>query len=182
MNPTVNNYMDRIMDALFDALSSVFGLTNAQAEEVIRYDWPNGESVKFDATPTDDRCYIRLTEIEKPATGYINTAYFETNNRMIAKHSMHICLRADAVIYGPHAFDYAHRYVMGLFTHDIRASLRKAGIAPIAGAEMPTHNPEIKDGIWYDRYDVGMDLYALVAYEHDVPAAASAPAIMIQKG
>ena len=182
MNPTVNDYMGQAMDTIFDALAYLFDLNSTEAEDVIRYDWPDGESVKFDAEPSDDRCYLRLTEIPKPASGVVNTSYTNTLTGLRARHDMHICIRVDAVIYGPHAFDYAHRFAMGLLTPKIRAMLNDVDMAPIPGNETPAHNPEAIDGRWYERYDVGMDMYALIAYTQDVPAAAHQPGIVIQKG
>lgn len=181
MNPAAD-YMETAQDAIFDAFAAILGLTENQANDLIRYSWPDGKSVKFSASPDDDLCYIRLSTFPKPATGHINVNASMVGDDMKLRYDMHICLRADCVFYGPNAFDYANRVYIGAHDYKARAFLAPANMAAIPDEGLPERKQELVDGRWYTRYDVGINFYMLIAYQNDVDALTEAPNIVIEKG
>lgn len=176
------DFMNVAQDAIFDAFAVILGLTEDQVNEMIRYSWPDGKSVKFTASPNDDVCYIRLSTFPKPATGHINVNTSMVGDAMTQRYDMHICLRADCVFYGPHSFDYSNQVYIGVHSHKARAFLAPANMAAIPDEGLPERHDELIDGRWYTRYDVGINFYMLVAYQNDVDALTEAPNIVIQKG
>ena len=176
------DYMTTAQDAIYDAFAAILGLTANQAKAMIRYSWPDGRSVKFTATPDDDVCYIRLTAFPKPATGHINAENIMVGDAMKKRYNMHICVRADCIFYGPHAFDYSHQVFIGVHDPKARAVLAPAKMAAIPDEDLPAPSRELVDGRWYTRYDVGINFYMLVVYQNDVDALTEAPNIVIQKG
>ena len=177
-----DDYMTAAQDAIFDAFAAILGLNEAQANALIRYSWPDGESVKFDASPKDDLCYIRLSTFPKPAAGHLNVKNFMEGDAMKQRVDMHICLRADCIFYGPNSFDYSNRVFAGVHLHQAKKHLKPANMAAIPDEGLPERHQELVDGLWYTRYDVGINFYMLVAYQNDVDALTEAPNIVIQKG
>ena len=178
--PEFASFLEKAKDALFDSLALILGLEGAAAEAGIRFSWPtNSGSEKFTATPTTDVCYIRVSIIEKPGTGFINARYAGIDLQSLrASQDMHIALRADYIFYGPHAAEHAIRLYMMIHAQEAREILNSAHMAPIPNGEKPSPHSELIDGNWYERFDAGIDFYTLVKYSGTVDALMNAPDIV----
>ena len=75
------DFMETAQDAIFDAFAAILGLTEEQANDMIRYSWPDGKSVKFTAAPDEDVCYIRLEQIFKDREKEIAEYYQQEEER-----------------------------------------------------------------------------------------------------
>lgn len=181
MTPEFANYMEKAKDAIFDSLALILGVTGDAAENMIHFSWPTASgSERFTAGPMDDICYIRMSQVNKPANGYINTRYEGIGNQsLLARKDMHLALRADYIFYGPHSAEYAVRLYMMIHTPEVRDILKQAHMAPIPHKDTPMYVPELVDGNWYERSDAGIDFYMLMQYSGTVEAMVNAPEIVI---
>ena len=169
------DYENLAKDALFDAVQSILGLTDAQANKMIQFSWPDESgSNRFNATPYDDVCYIRLTPYPVQNEGYINQSVDADG---VERLDTHRGLRAQFIWYGPNSLDYATRIRVGIARADIQYLYDKADMAPIPNRQMPTNFNELIDGRWYERTDISIDFYQLIVYTGEVPTMEEPPEI-----
>ena len=178
--PEFASLLEKAQDALFDSLALILGLEGNAAEEGIRFSWPTGSGTEvFTGTPTTDVCYIRVTMVNKPGTGYINARYEGIGAQSLqASQDMHLALRADYIFYGLNSLEHATRLYMMIHSPEVREILNSVHMAPIPHGESPTRMPELIDGNWYERADAGIDFYVLVNYGGKVDGMTHAPAII----
>lgn len=178
--PEFESLLEQAEDALFDSLALILGLDGEAAESGIRFSWPTQSgSEAFTATPTTDVCYIRVTLVDKPGTGYINARYEGIDAQSLqASQDMHLALRADYLFYGPNSLEHATRLYMMIHTPEAREILNRVHMAPIPHGEKPGRMPELEDGRWYERADVGIEYYVLVKYSGTMAAMLNAPDIV----
>jgi len=178
----IKDYPEIAKDAIFDALTLIFGLTETQANKMFRFSWPspNG-SEKFTAKPTTDVCYIRLTPNSLSGEGYINDTVSLGDNGGVERMDTHSGLRAQLIFYGPHSAENAMRARVGFNRTDALSVLKTADMSYVPNRSMPVSMDELIDGNWFSRNDVSLDFYQLIVYTGAVGLIEHVPDIHITK-
>ena len=178
------DYHELAKDAIFDALSLILGLSEAQANKMIRFSWPSDTgSERFTATPTTNVCYIRFTASQLSSEGYVNQNYMAVTANgetvYVERMDTHRGLRAQLIFYGPNSMEYATRVRVGMNRAESAEILRKADMSYVPNRQMPVSMDELIDGNWFSRTDVSLDYYQLIVYTDTVPIIESVPDIHI---
>lgn len=173
----LRDYHELAKDAIFDALQLILGLSDTQANKMIRFSWPTETgSERFTATPTTNVCYIRFTPSQLSQEGFINDS---VNADGIERMDTHRGLRAQFIFYGPNSMEYATRTRVGMNRADALSVLRQADMSYVPNRQMPVPMDELIDGNWYSRTDVSLDFYQLIVYTDTVPTIEVVPDIHI---
>lgn len=161
-------------DAVFDAVSVSLGLTETQANKMLRYSMPNGESLPFEELcPDENRCYIRLADSVLGGVGarerkYKNTPLIGTKTDKTIQVLTGVT--ASLVFYGEQAVENANTTYAMISEDEPREILQKVNLAVVGGGSMPVYFPELVNGRWINRCDLEIRMYRLVEYEKTVEA------------
>lgn len=181
--PEVSSFIESAKDCVFDCVKEILGLTDAQANKMIRFSWPTSAgSNKFAATPTTDVLYVRMETIPNaPGTGYLNGSYAPGSKEgtVLKSINTHIMLRVTFIFYGPHGNEYANRLYVGFQCPEILDIMEPYNMATIPFSGMPTPIPELVDGNWYERNDISVPMYMEIQYAQELDELS--PPVIITK-
>ena len=178
--------IDSLQDAVFDAVSIALGLTETQANKMLRYSMPNGESLPFEEMlPDDDRCYIRLSHSALNGVGTRDRQYITVKDKP-AELSKTVQIvdgvNANLVFYGADAIANAQKVFAMILEEKSNEILTKVGLAIVGRSNLPVYLPELVNGRWLNRCDLEIRMYKTLEYTETVDAMTSVPKIDIIRG
>ena len=177
---------DDLQDAVFDAVSVALGLTETQANKMLRYSMPSGESLPFeDILPDDDRCYIRLSASALSGVGARDRRYISIKDKPDELNkTVQIVngLNANLVFYGVNAVENAQKVFAMILEEKSNEVLTGAGLAVVGRSNLPVYLPELVNGRWFNRCDLEIRMYEMLEYTEVVDAMTNVPQIEIIRG
>ena len=177
---------DDLQDAVFDAVTIALGLTESQANKMLRYSMPNGESLPFEELlPDDDRCYIRLSNSALSGVGTRDRQYTSIKdkpNELTKTVQIVDGMNANLVFYGASAVENAQKVFMQILEEKADEILKKAGLAVIGRSNLPVYLPELVNGRWLNRCDLEIRMYKTLECKETVNAMVNVPQIEIIRG
>ena len=178
--------LENLQDAVFDAIQLSLGLSDIQANKMLRYSMPNGESVAFEELkPDDNRCYIRLSNSTLGGVGTRNKQYMNIKNvtNDVTKTLQIVDgLNVNLVFYGANAVENAEKVFAMIMEEKAVEKLIKANLAVVGRGALPVQLPELVNGKWLTRCDLEIRMYRLLEYVEVVKAMDRVPKIEIIRG
>lgn len=171
-------------DAIFDAVQSVLGISQAAAEKMIQFSWPTDIGSRTASFPTtEEKCYIRIESIDNPGTGHIVQQFQNSGSGAVAiTTAIQAAYQVTFILYGPSSMANAEMLYIGLCGEKALAILQGANMAPVPMGSLPRRFPENIDGKWYERWDMSITLYAMITVNDTQSAFATGPDVVIEKG
>ena len=177
---------DQINDVFWEATVRILGLDPDSGEAAVhrrvRKSWPKNDIGNSDWGREENVVFLRITPTGDEYTKVWDISHEETEGGTLQEVvRYHRCYSIQWVCYGPDAGEDADAIRIGILTEELRAFLRKYGLAVLTGTPEPIRSPEPDEsGDWWERSDLTALCYELAERRYSEGNIEQAPHVTIQ--